>query len=87
MWGSPETITDLRTIFGDYFTNKVAATPWFTRASSTDSSYDHELAHLCEKGLLVINSQCSVNGLPSNDPVFGWGPGNGRVYQKVRTSD
>lgn len=33
--------------------------------------------------LLTINSQPAVNGVPSSDPVFGWGPGKGYIYQKA----
>lgn len=44
-----------------------------------------QLAHVNRNGVLTINSQPSVNGSPSTDPVHGWGgssPG-GYVYQKV----
>ena len=37
-----------------------------------------------ELGFLTINSQPAVNGAPSDDKVFGWGPSNGYVYQKVQ---
>ena len=30
----------------------------------------------------TINSQPSINGIPSNDKVFGWGGSGGYVYQK-----
>jgi methylenetetrahydrofolate reductase (NADPH) len=33
--------------------------------------------------LLTINSQPCVNGAKSSDPVFGWGPKNGFIYQKA----
>lgn len=36
-------------------------------------------------GFLTINSQPAVNGAKSSDKVFGWGPRNGYVYQKVRS--
>jgi methylenetetrahydrofolate reductase (NADPH) len=34
-------------------------------------------------GYLTINSQPAVNGARSSDPVYGWGPRNGYVYQKA----
>jgi len=34
-------------------------------------------------GFLTINSQPAVNGARSEDPVVGWGPANGYVYQKA----
>ena len=43
-----------------------------------------QLAKINYNGVLTINSQPSVNGAPSADPVFGWGMPNGFVYQKVR---
>lgn len=42
-----------------------------------------KLAQVNDLGFLTINSQPAVNGAPSNDKVFGWGPSNGFVYQKV----
>jgi methylenetetrahydrofolate reductase (NADPH) len=33
--------------------------------------------------IFTINSQPKVNGVPSTDPKFGWGPKNGFVYQKA----
>lgn len=32
---------------------------------------------------MTINSQPSVNGAPSSDPVIGWGSPDGYVYQKA----
>jgi len=34
-------------------------------------------------GFLTINSQPSVNGVPSDHPVHGWGGPRGYVYQKA----
>ena len=35
------------------------------------------------RGVLTVNSQPSVNCVPSNDPKVGWGPPGGFVYQKA----
>lgn len=35
------------------------------------------------RGVLTINSQPHTNGSPSSDPLLGWGPPGGYVYQKV----
>ena len=35
------------------------------------------------RGVLTVNSQPSVNCVPSNDPKVGWGPSGGFVYQKA----
>ena len=42
-----------------------------------------QLAHVNHNGVLTINSQPSVNGISSTDPVHGWGSAGGYVYQKV----
>jgi len=42
-----------------------------------------KLAQINDLGFLTINSQPAVNGVPSDDSIFGWGPSNGFVYQKV----
>merc|ERR1719421_375189 len=36
-----------------------------------------------ETGCLTINSQPRINGALSTDPLFGWGPAGGVVYQKA----
>lgn len=49
-----------------------------------------ETLHLIERlsainraGFLTINSQPSLNGINSEDPVFGWGGAGGLLYQKA----
>ncbi len=41
------------------------------------------LVTLNQNKLFTINSQPKINGAPSTDPVVGWGPGAGYVYQKA----
>ena len=41
------------------------------------------LEQINRQGFLTINSQPAVNGARSDSPVYGWGPKNGYVYQKV----
>lgn len=33
--------------------------------------------------MLTINSQPRANGVPSSDPLVGWGPDKGYIYQKA----
>ena len=42
-----------------------------------------DLAEVNHEGVLTTNSQPRINGLPSTDPVFGWGQPGGYIYQKV----
>jgi len=41
-----------------------------------------QLKKLTEKGWWTVGSQPAVNGVSSSDPVFGWGPRAGYVFQK-----
>lgn len=43
-----------------------------------------ELDKVNRRGVLTINSQPSINGKPSSDPIVGWGPPGGYVFQKVK---
>lgn len=36
-----------------------------------------------ENRFFTINSQPQINGVPSTDPVYGWGPVKGYVFQKA----
>jgi len=38
------------------------------------------LIKLNENRFLTINSQPQINGVPSTDPVYGWGPAKGYVF-------
>lgn len=42
-----------------------------------------KLKQINKLGFMTINSQPAVNGAPSTDEVFGWGPRGGFVYQKA----
>ncbi|XP_077787138.1 uncharacterized protein LOC114590435 isoform X3 [Podarcis muralis] len=42
-----------------------------------------ELAKVNRRGILTINSQPNINGKPSTDPIVGWGPDGGYIFQKV----
>lgn len=42
-----------------------------------------ELLRVNRLGILTINSQPNINAKPSSDPVVGWGPSGGYVFQKV----
>ena len=42
-----------------------------------------KLATINKRGFLTVNSQPSVNCAPSNDPIVGWGPTGGYVFQKA----
>jgi len=84
MWGNPEKPEDVFDVFSKYLKGEIKALPWCETALHAESSVIRErLININKKGFLSINSQPSVNGVPSNDKVHGWGPKNGFVFQKA----
>ncbi|ODV82451.1 methylenetetrahydrofolate reduct [Suhomyces tanzawaensis NRRL Y-17324] len=82
-WGSPTSKKDLSKIFVNYLLGKIDVLPWVdTGLSSETALIQEELLQLNERGWFSLSSQPSVNGCPSSDKIFGWGPTNGFVYQK-----
>ncbi|XP_032087921.1 methylenetetrahydrofolate reductase isoform X3 [Thamnophis elegans] len=64
--------------------HKVTCLPWNDDplASETNLMKD-ELVKVNRRGILTINSQPNINGKPSTDPIVGWGPEGGYVFQKA----
>lgn len=86
LWGHPETPADIAQLFSKFCKNELSALPWSDQGLLTETSaIAGQLAKMNELGFLTINSQPAVNGASSDDKVFGWGPRNGYVYQKVCT--
>ncbi|EDK44443.1 conserved hypothetical protein [Lodderomyces elongisporus NRRL YB-4239] len=82
-WGSPTNIKELGQVFVDYLSGKIDVVPWADTSLSPETALiQEELFELNQKGWFSVASQPAVNGCRSNDNVFGWGPGNGVVYQK-----
>lgn len=83
LWDKPLNINDLGKLIIDYINNKINCLPWSdTQVTTEINSIKSNLIKLNENGILTINSQPKINGVKSNDPIFGWGPSNGYVYQK-----
>ena len=92
-WGaSPATVDDVRDVFvrhcseeglpggvGLPWAEMEGGAAWHAESAPIRAS----LAALNRAGYLTINSQPAVNGARSDDPVHGWGPRGGRVYQKA----
>ena len=83
LWGSPTTIHDVANTFISYLNGDLASLPWSESPITAEAeAIKPQLTDLNQRGLLTITSQPSVNGLPSDHPVHGWGPKGGYVYQK-----
>lgn len=83
LWSKPSSLQDIAQLVIKYLGRELNCLPW------SDIALDHEvdsmlddLISLNKKLIITVNSQAQLNGIKSNDPVFGWGPKNGYVYQK-----
>jgi len=86
MWKeSIASIQDVEEVFVDYIEGKIKKLPWCEESELQNEIVFIKdlLIKLNHHGVLTINSQPSVNGKPSNDSYFGWGPSDGYVYQKM----
>jgi methylenetetrahydrofolate reductase (NADPH) len=84
LWGHPTTLSDITSLFSRFCSGDLLALPWSDQKPATETTtISSQLARMNEYGFLTINSQPAVNGVRSDDKVFGWGPSNGYVYQKV----
>lgn len=84
LWGQPTNILDLKNIFIRHLEGSIDAIPWYDQGLSAETAFiQEELIQLNERGYLTLASQPATNGSLSSDKIFGWGPKNGRVYQKA----
>lgn len=87
MWGSQlDSIQDVVKVFVNYlkFQNPTKRLPWTTENLGEETQViKKQLIKLNTLGICTINSQPRVNGALSTDPIFGWGPAGGFVYQKA----
>lgn len=84
LWGEPASLEDLSNLFVSYIEGKTKSLPWSDSPISAEiDSIKEDIIDLNRRGILTINSQPAVNGAPSTDPVHGWGPSDGYVYQKA----
>lgn len=84
LWAYPKTRDDISDIFKRYITGELDAIPWSEEGLNAETgTITEQLLKLNAKGWWSVASQPAVNGLKSTDKVFGWGPKNGFVFQKV----
>jgi methylenetetrahydrofolate reductase (NADPH) len=83
LWGHPVSRDDISKLFRQHIEGSLSALPWSEQGLSPETrTISKELLALNEKGWWTVASQPAVNGVKSTDPVFGWGPRNGFVFQK-----
>ncbi|TFK76250.1 methylenetetrahydrofolate reduct [Pluteus cervinus] len=82
-WGNPKTLEDLTNMFLDYLHSKIATTPFSQAPLSPESVVVlSHLEKLTRRGWWTVGSQPAIDAARSDDPVVGWGPRAGRVFQK-----
>ncbi|KAH8731920.1 methylenetetrahydrofolate reductase-like protein [Phaeosphaeriaceae sp. PMI808] len=83
LWGRPINTDDISDLFKRHIEGSLSAIPWSEQGLSPETStIAPQLLALNAKGWWTVASQPAVNGVKSTDPVFGWGPKNGYVFQK-----
>lgn len=84
-WGeSPSSLEEISNTFVRYCKGEIASLPWNDMPISAETkAIQDKLIKLNQNGFLTINSQPRVNGVPSTDPVYGWGDKHGFIFQKA----
>jgi methylenetetrahydrofolate reductase (NADPH) len=84
-WGYPTTLADISQIFSSYLSGSLASIPWSEEPLRAEtSSISKSLFRLNdERHWWTVGSQPAVDGAKSSDPVHGFGPKGGYVYQKA----
>ncbi|SGZ26055.1 BQ5605_C024g09825 [Microbotryum silenes-dioicae] len=84
LWGEPTSFGDVAQLFARFCTGDLKALPWSDQPVARETTVISEpLKKINSAGFLTINSQPRVDGAGSSDPVHGWGPRGGYVYQKA----
>ena len=84
-WGFPTSRKDISLLFQKHVMGDLDQLPWSESGLNEETAViRNELCQLIQdKGWWSIASQPAVDGLPSSDRVFGWGPKGGFVFQKA----
>lgn len=83
-WGQPTSLSDIEALFLDHLDGTSTSTPFSPEPLDPEStSIVSNLRRLVQKGWWTVASQPAVDALPSSDPIVGWGPRGGYVFQKA----
>lgn len=84
LWGYPVDDSDISKLMIKHITNQLIQIPFSDQALSPETAMiQEELISLNNRGYWSVASQPAVNCTSSNDRIFGWGPPNGKVFQKA----
>lgn len=71
-------------MFIKYIQGEITSLPWCEESLHVESdAIRQRLSDINQRGYWTVSSQPAVNGAPSHDKVYGWGPAGGYVYQKA----
>ena len=83
-WGQPTSAADISALFLAHIQGRLDQLPWSEGPLNAETRViEHQLSRLIERGWWSIASQPAADSKPSADPVFGWGPAGGYVFQKA----
>lgn len=86
LWDHPKSPADVSNMFIRHIKGELEAIPWSEEGLNDESTAIREkLLKLNRRGWWTVASQPAVNGVKSDDKLFGWGPRNGFVFQKAST--
>lgn len=84
LWSYPTSVSDITALFLQHILGEISAIPWSEQGFNEETNtIQAHLLSLNKKGWWTVASQPAVNGVRSDDKVFGWGPRNGFVFQKA----
>lgn len=84
MWKRPKTKEDISQLFVEFIQGKISVLPWSEGSPLPETEAIRSRLVSCnDRGFWTVGSQPAVNGKPSTDPLVGWGPKGGYVYQKA----
>ncbi|MCJ1475755.1 hypothetical protein MMC13_004419 [Lambiella insularis] len=84
-WGSPKNRSDLSNLFKQHVMGQLDQLPWSEGGLNEETQViKYDLCRLIEeRGWWTIASQPAVDGVSSDNAIFGWGPRGGFVFQKA----
>lgn len=93
LWDHPKSSADITKLFKKHVEGELVCVPWSDEIdvtnggalrAETEKIRKELLAMIEGRGFWTLASQPAVNGIKSDDKVFGWGPpGEGFVFQKA----
>ncbi|KAF9906665.1 hypothetical protein EC991_000390 [Linnemannia zychae] len=84
LWKRPTSAEDISNLFVEFIQGKIPVLPWSEGSPLPETEVIQSRLVSCNaRGLWTVGSQPAVNGKPSTDPLVGWGPKGGYVYQKA----